>query len=168
MGHLAFHVSNPRSKLYQDAEDHVLAHLHTELKKLVETYTPLSSMQIFEAATAPRVASTSAAASGNGFKEEVSEMATRMAHIGILHWRVWAPLAYLVDPDAEEEQSSNSERAKACLEYHQLRIETNSNRDCNKSRVDERSRAEDDGRAKRQPTIYLTPKCFIATVFTYY
>lgn len=111
--HLAFHVSNPRSKLYQDAEDHVLAHLHTELKKLVETYTPLSSMQIFEAATAPRVASTSAAASGNGFKEEVSEMATRMAHIGILHWRVWAPLAYLVDPDAEEEQSSNSERAKS-------------------------------------------------------
>ena len=22
-----------------------------------------------------------------------------MAHIGTLHWRVWAPLAYLVDPD---------------------------------------------------------------------
>ncbi|PVH84466.1 Tcp11-domain-containing protein [Cadophora sp. DSE1049] len=110
---LAFHISNPRSKFYQDAEEHVLTHLYTDLIKLVETYTPLSSLQIFEAATAPRVVSTSAAAPGNGFKEEIAEMATRMAHIGILHWRVWAPLAYLVDPDAEEEQAPNSERAKS-------------------------------------------------------
>ena len=82
-------------------------------RKLVETYTPLSSLQIFELATAPKLASTSAAAPGNGFKEEIAEIATRMAHIGILHWRVWAPLAYLVDPDAEEEQALNSERAKS-------------------------------------------------------
>jgi hypothetical protein len=27
-------------------------------------------------------------------------MATRLAHVGILHWRVWAPLAY-VDDDIE-------------------------------------------------------------------
>lgn len=111
--HLAFHISNPRSKLYQDAEEHVLARLHTDLQKLVETYTPLSSLQIFEAATAPRAVPTSAAAPGNGFKEEIAEMATRMAHIGILHWRVWAPLAYLVDPDAEEEQPAFTERAKS-------------------------------------------------------
>ncbi|KAH7407672.1 camp-mediated signaling protein Sok1 [Cadophora sp. MPI-SDFR-AT-0126] len=111
--HLAFHISNPRSKLYQDAEETVLTHLYTDLRKLVETYTPLSSLQIFESATAPKVTSTSVAAPGNGFKEEIAEMATRMAHIGILHWRVWAPLAYLVDPDAEEEQAPNSERAKS-------------------------------------------------------
>ncbi|KAG4426930.1 hypothetical protein IFR05_017587 [Cadophora sp. M221] len=107
--HLATHLSNPRSKLYQDAEEHVLTHLYADLTKLVETYTPLSSLQIFEAATAPRVVSANAAAQGNGFKEEISEMATRMAHIGILHWRVWAPLAYLVDPNAEEEHAHNSE-----------------------------------------------------------
>ncbi|KAH6722296.1 T-complex protein 11-domain-containing protein [Leptodontidium sp. MPI-SDFR-AT-0119] len=111
--HLATHLSNPRSKLYQDAEEHVLTHLYADLTKLVETYTPLSSLQIFEAATAPRVVSANAATQGNGFKEEISEMATRMAHIGILHWRVWAPLAYLVDPDAEEEHLPNSERAKS-------------------------------------------------------
>jgi hypothetical protein len=72
------------------------------LQKLVETYTPLTSLQIFEAATAPKVAS-GAAAQGNGQKEEIAEVATRIAHIGILHWRVWAQLSYLVDPDEEVE-----------------------------------------------------------------
>jgi hypothetical protein len=36
-------------------------------------------------------------------KEEISEIATRIAHIGILHWRVWAPLAYLVNPEENKD-----------------------------------------------------------------
>ena len=28
-----------------------------------------------------------------------SDIPKQMAHKGILHWRVWSPLAYLVDPD---------------------------------------------------------------------
>ncbi|KAG4429500.1 hypothetical protein IFR05_015017 [Cadophora sp. M221] len=83
--HLATHLSNPRSKLYQDAEEHILTNLCADLEKLVETYTPLSNLQIFEAATAPRVVSASASAQCNSFKKEITEMATRMAHIGILH-----------------------------------------------------------------------------------
>jgi hypothetical protein len=48
-----------------------------------------------------------------GAKEEITEIATRIAHIGILHWRVWAPLAYLVDPDAEEDPETQSELVKS-------------------------------------------------------
>jgi hypothetical protein len=111
--HLAFHLSNARSRVYQDAETRVLTQLFPVLQKLVETYTPLTSLQIFEAATAPRILPGVAAPQGNGSKEEISEIATRIAHIGILHWRVWAPLAYLVDPDAEEEPETQTERAKS-------------------------------------------------------
>lgn len=109
--HLAFHISNSRSKLYQDAEERVLRELDNELKKLVDSYTPLSSLQIFEAATAPKTAMSNPTGPANGFKDEVVEIATRIAHIGILHWRVWAPLAYLVDPD--EDMNLDSERAKS-------------------------------------------------------
>jgi len=111
--HLAFHISNHNSRLYQEAENRVLTQLFPVLQKLVGTYTPLTSLQIFEAATTPKsaVASTTQA---TGVKEEINEVATRIAHIGILHWRVWAPLAYLVDPDAEEEaETRNTERARS-------------------------------------------------------
>jgi hypothetical protein len=110
---LAFHLSNSRSRVYQDAETRVLSQLVPILQNLVETYTPLTSLQIFEAATAPRLLPGAPAAQGSGSKEEISEIATRIAHIGILHWRVWAPLAYLVDPDAEEEPEAQIERAKS-------------------------------------------------------
>lgn len=97
---LAFHLSNSRSKFYQDAEARVLAQLFPILQKLIENYSPLTSLQIFEAATTPRTLPGAALAQGNRSIEGISEIATRIAHLGILHWRVWAPLAYLVEPDA--------------------------------------------------------------------
>ncbi|KAH8786051.1 T-complex protein 11-domain-containing protein [Hyaloscypha finlandica] len=110
--HLAFHLSNSRSRVYQDAEARVLSQLAPSLLKLIETYTPLTSLQIFEGATTPRTLPGTAVPQINGVKEEITEIATRIAHIGILHWRVWAPLAYLVDPDVEEDPEAQSERAK--------------------------------------------------------
>jgi hypothetical protein len=107
--HLAFHLSNPRSSVYQEAENRILSQLLPTLQKLVESYTPLTSLQIFEAATNPKNASIIS----QGRKEEISEIATRIAHIGILHWRVWAPLAYLADPDADEDQDVPMDRAKS-------------------------------------------------------
>jgi hypothetical protein len=111
--HLAFHISNARSKIYQEAEERVLAQLRPVLQKLVETYVPLTSLQIFEAATTPRTLPGVTAPHVSGAKEEMTEIATRIAHIGILHWRVWAPLAYLVDPDAEEDPEAQNERAQS-------------------------------------------------------
>jgi len=69
----------------------------------------MTSLQIFEAATNPKNALVTSLTP----KEEFSEVATRIAHIGILHWRVWAPLAYLVDPDADEDQDVQMDRARS-------------------------------------------------------
>ncbi|RDW60838.1 hypothetical protein BP6252_12221 [Coleophoma cylindrospora] len=99
---LASHLSNPNSHVYREAEQRVLSQLFPTLHKLVKEYTPLTSLQIFELATTPRGTANIAAPQGD--REQLTEIATRIAHIGILHWRVWAPLAYLVDPDAEEEE----------------------------------------------------------------
>jgi hypothetical protein len=111
--HLAFNISNSRSKIYQEAEERVLAQLAPILQKLVKTYIPFTSLQIFEAATTPRTLPGAAAPQVSGAKEEMTEIATRIVHIGILHWRVWAPLAYLVDPDADEDSKAQTERAKS-------------------------------------------------------
>ncbi|RDL37759.1 Uncharacterized protein BP5553_05192 [Venustampulla echinocandica] len=99
--HLAFHISNPASRLYQEAELHVLSQLFPVLQRLVATFHPLTSLQIFEAATSPKSGPGRARPQSNVAKDEITDVATRVAHIGVLHWRVWAPLAYLVDPDEE-------------------------------------------------------------------
>jgi hypothetical protein len=93
------HLSNPRSKIFQDAEQQVQLQLLSALRKLVETYTPLTCLQIFELAAVQKgpLGVSSAQAGGSG--DDLMEIVTRIAHIGILHWRVWAPLAYLLDPD---------------------------------------------------------------------
>jgi len=100
--HLAFYLSNSGSRYYQEAEERILSQMFPILQGLLDTYTPLTSLQIFEAATTPKNG-PSAVPQANCLKEEITEIATRIAHIGILHWRVWAPLAYLVDPDAEDD-----------------------------------------------------------------
>lgn len=106
--HLAFHISNPSSRYYQEAEQRVLSQLFPVLQKLVATYTPLTSVQIFDAAVGPKSGPGNAQTQATGVKAEIDEVATRIAHMGILHWRVWAPLAYLVDPEAEEQTDVNS------------------------------------------------------------
>jgi T-complex protein 11 len=99
--HLQFNISKPSSRLYQEAEQRVLQALFPVLQNLVATYTPLSSVQIFETAIASK-SSQGGAPHPAPRLQELKDIATRIAHMGILHWRVWAPLAYLVDPDAEE------------------------------------------------------------------
>lgn len=105
--HLAFQLSNPRSRSYQEAENRVLSRLFPILQRLVEKYKLLTSMQIFEAAIAPKGAPGSLGARGAEGRDETAQIATIIAHVGILHWRVWAPLAYLVDPDAEADKSKH-------------------------------------------------------------
>ena len=68
---------------------------------IVEIYTQLTSLQIFEGATSLRIFPGGATTQGNVSKEETPEVATRIVYIGILHWRAWSPLAYLVGLDAE-------------------------------------------------------------------
>ena len=102
--HFASHISNDRSSLYREAEARILRELFPKLRELVDKYTPLTSLEIFEHATGPKIAPPFVKPPmPQSPKDEIAEIATRLAHIGIMHWRVWAPLAYLVDPQAEED-----------------------------------------------------------------
>lgn len=107
--HLGFHLSNLQSRTYQEAEERVLSQLLPLLQKIVDTYAPLTSVQIFEAATTPKKPLANLPTSA---REEIEDVATRIAHIGTLHWRVWAHLAYLVDPD-EQQEDEVAERHKS-------------------------------------------------------
>ncbi|KAF1988081.1 hypothetical protein K402DRAFT_419923 [Aulographum hederae CBS 113979] len=44
--------------------------------------------------------------------EQLDDIVKRMAHIVILHWRVWAPMVYL-DDEIEDEEPGDGEEAKA-------------------------------------------------------
>lgn len=96
-GHLASHLSECQSRVFQVVEKCVVLKLLPELHTLVETYTPKSTYQIFEAATAPRFRSRSSPSTGP--KEDIVEMATRIAHLGILHWQVWGEWFYQQELD---------------------------------------------------------------------
>lgn len=71
------------------------------LNSVVGTYTPMTSLQVFEAATTPKSPSNAVGSSAWASQNSLNDVAVRIAHIGILHWRVWAPLAYLVNPDSD-------------------------------------------------------------------
>jgi hypothetical protein len=85
--------------MYQDAEQQVLEQLFPILCKLVETYTPLTCFQIFELAAVQNRPLQIAIAQTDSSIDEITEIATKIAHIGTLHWRVWALLVYLIDPN---------------------------------------------------------------------
>ncbi|TQS34454.1 hypothetical protein Golomagni_05164 [Golovinomyces magnicellulatus] len=90
--HLAFHLSEHRSRAFQVVENCVVSALLPELHLLVESYTPKTTYQIFEAATVPRIRSRSSIQSGP--KEDIIDLATRIAHLGVLHWQVWGEWFY--------------------------------------------------------------------------
>ncbi|KAI1000362.1 hypothetical protein K3495_g7833 [Podosphaera aphanis] len=94
---LAFHLSNCRSQIFLEVEKSVVSKLLPELHRLVESYTPKSTYQIFEAATGPSVRSRTSLPLGQ--KADICEIATRIAHLGVLHWQVWGEWFYQRDLD---------------------------------------------------------------------
>lgn len=110
---VASHISNTCSPVYQEAERAILSQLYPRLKMLVEAYMPLSNLLVSDAATSPRKANGIvphlSAMDISADKEPIVDMATRIAHIGVLHWRVWGPLAYIEDPEANNDISSDGD-----------------------------------------------------------
>ncbi len=92
---LALHLCNPTSSVFQKSESHILTELLPLLSDLAARYAPLTAMQLFEVTTSPRPLPYQTLVP----RHALSDIAMQMAHIGILHWHVWAPLAYRVDPD---------------------------------------------------------------------
>ncbi|KAH7321194.1 T-complex protein 11-domain-containing protein [Stachybotrys elegans] len=90
------------SPIYQEMEQNFYTRLMAELATRVRDYKPLSGVALFSVATGGRPVAASHLADLNrdGHAEGgVEDLATRLAHLGILHWRVWSQLAYATDAD---------------------------------------------------------------------
>ncbi|KAG8405250.1 cAMP-mediated signaling protein sok1 [Metarhizium acridum] len=97
------------SQIYKEVEQAFHSRLMTALAGRVREFKALSGVSLFAMATGGRVANNkhfslcrdSESSLRDGQDEAgVEDMATRLAHLGVLHWRVWAQLAYLGEPEA--------------------------------------------------------------------
>jgi hypothetical protein len=105
---LTSNLRDVTSPIYQEMEQNFHNRFMVELGNRVRDFKALSGVGLFSAATGGRVQTSSQSgrdgegdASLRDSQEEggIEDMATRLAHLGILHWRVWAQLAYAGDID---------------------------------------------------------------------
>jgi hypothetical protein len=108
---LEWHLSN-ESDLFRYFQNAMRDKVLTATLASARKYLPLSPLAICESqrcppppATGPAtVAATGAVAHPSPQQYDIERIGMRLAHVGILHWRVWAPLLYLRDEIAEQEQ----------------------------------------------------------------
>lgn len=103
-------VTNVHGEAFHEVESAFHERLLAELAKRVNEFKNLSAVALFSIATGSRAAAARPSVGPFGEhnaprdpREEagLADMAIRVAHLGILHWRVWALLAY--DEEMEEE-----------------------------------------------------------------
>ncbi|KAJ2982778.1 hypothetical protein NQ176_g1161 [Zarea fungicola] len=85
------------SPLYQEVEKSLHTHLMSELNCRVREYRALSGVDLFTSATASRPQSSALGHENESERSNavIRDIATRLAHLGVLHWRVWSPLLYM-------------------------------------------------------------------------
>lgn len=117
---LDLHLGDYESPLYQQVEDHFHERLMAELQQRVKEFKPSTGVNLFSVATGgrihgpgrrtwdgPRELSSERETLDNPHSEAreegvIENLATRLTHLGILHWRVWSGLVYQADcPDTE-------------------------------------------------------------------
>lgn len=102
---------------FQDVEAYFHRRLLQELARRVKDMRNLSGVGLFEVATGgrlqavgrsmgafqPREQHLEVPGAGREARDEggIDDMATRLAHLGLLHWRVWADLAYTDEIEME-------------------------------------------------------------------
>jgi hypothetical protein len=93
----------PDSRMHQDVEHNFRERLMSELATRVCEFKALSGVALFSAATGTRTQTSRDRDTVRDGQDDggLEDMATRLAHLGILHWRVWAQLAYAIDGDEE-------------------------------------------------------------------
>ncbi|KAH8906576.1 T-complex 11 [Coniochaeta sp. PMI_546] len=114
-------LSRKLSQIHGDAFQDVEAYFHRrllqELAKRVKDLKNLSGVSLFEVATGGRIQGLGRPLASFPAREQhldvpspgreprdeggIGDMATRLAHLGLLHWRVWADLAYNDDVEVE-------------------------------------------------------------------
>ncbi|KAK7980870.1 hypothetical protein PG989_013327 [Apiospora arundinis] len=105
------HLCEPESQVFQEVERHFQAKLLAELQQRVRDLKPLTGVGLFSVATGGRINGSGRAWEGSRdhsmerdtsdsstreAREEggIEDMATRLTHLGLLHWRVWSSLVY--------------------------------------------------------------------------
>ncbi|KAI0884865.1 T-complex 11 [Annulohypoxylon maeteangense] len=112
------HLSELSSPLFQQVEQYYHYHLLVETRQRVKDFRGLTGAALFSVATGGRLHGPNRTFDGprenttrertsleNAIREAreeggVEDMATRLAHMGLLHWRVWSHLAYAGDLDS--------------------------------------------------------------------
>ncbi|KAK3902744.1 T-complex protein 11-domain-containing protein [Staphylotrichum tortipilum] len=97
---------------FREVETHFHQRLMAEMARRVTEFKNLAGMALFSAATGGRGGAAALGGSNTQSRSQrnsglfaeapreprdeagVEDMAARLAHLGVLHWRVWAPLAY--------------------------------------------------------------------------
>lgn len=101
-------IGNTQSPLHREAESRFQADFQAELAHRVRDFRGLSAVSLFSVATGSRVHQGKRVRwerrAGSSMRESVEasgmeDMATRLAHLGILHWRVFGSLVYLSDDE---------------------------------------------------------------------
>ncbi|KAI0019786.1 T-complex protein 11 [Xylariomycetidae sp. FL0641] len=114
---LGDHLSNSNSPIFKLVEQSFHQRLLTELQVRVKEFKVLTGVGLFSVATGARLQgpgrtyesqheglrNRDSSSSSRDARDDggVEDMATRLAHLGLLHWRVWAPLVYVGSGDAE-------------------------------------------------------------------
>jgi hypothetical protein len=96
-------LCDPDPQFYHEVEESFRARLLAELANRVRDFKGLSGVGLYSAATETRATPLNSLHSRNSDQMDTSQddagvedMATRLAHVGVLHWRVWGPLAYTI------------------------------------------------------------------------
>ncbi|KAL4798886.1 Tcp11-domain-containing protein [Aspergillus venezuelensis] len=95
--HLEWHLLNERGHLFQYSQNSVREKLLEATFSTAKKYLNMSPLAICESQRLPSHPPAEQ-------QYDIERIATRLAHIGVLHWRVWAPLLYVRDsvPSTEE------------------------------------------------------------------
>ncbi|KAH7157036.1 T-complex protein 11-domain-containing protein [Dactylonectria macrodidyma] len=108
---LTHNVCKIKSPMFQEIEEAYRIRLLAELATRVRYFKSLSGVCLFSIATGNRVPSNSRgldagrdrdldAAIRVGQQEGgIEDIATRIAHVGVVHWRIWARMAYVDEDD---------------------------------------------------------------------
>jgi hypothetical protein len=111
---LSMKLSHIQGDVFQEVEAYFHERLLQELAKRVKEFRNLSGVGLFSLATGSRVPSTPGTGQIQQLRQQdlkaaarlrreardeggIEDMATRLAHIGMLHWRVWGHIAYIPD-----------------------------------------------------------------------
>jgi hypothetical protein len=112
---LAAALDDVHSGPFREVEAHFQQRLMVDMARRATEFKPLSGVALFSAATGGRGHSQSrpfdrTQRTSGVFGEQprdlrdeagIDDMALRLVHLGVLHWRVWAPLAYEGDIESE-------------------------------------------------------------------